>query len=63
MTRKIKFSNQREYRKARKNRLCANTPAQYAAVDAFKRPRNYTESMVAKLKERRVYSYKKNAGN
>lgn len=45
--------------KLARTRLCANTPAQYAAVEAFKRPRNYTESMVAKLKERRDYSYKR----
>ncbi|MHA1727818.1 MAG: aminotransferase class I/II-fold pyridoxal phosphate-dependent enzyme [Promethearchaeota archaeon] len=40
-------------------RLCANTPAQYAAIEAFKRPRNHTKDMVSKLLKRRDYSYKR----
>lgn len=45
--------------KLARTRLCANTPAQYAAMEAFKRPRNYTDMMVKKLKKRRDYSYKR----
>ncbi|MHA1819514.1 MAG: aminotransferase class I/II-fold pyridoxal phosphate-dependent enzyme [Promethearchaeota archaeon] len=45
--------------KLARTRLCANTPAQYAAAEAYRRPRNYTEQMVSKLKKRRDYSYKR----
>ncbi|MHA1339757.1 MAG: aminotransferase class I/II-fold pyridoxal phosphate-dependent enzyme [Promethearchaeota archaeon] len=45
--------------KLARTRLCANTPAQFAAMEAFIRPRNYTESMVKKLRKRRDYTYKR----
>ena len=45
--------------KMARTRLCANTPAQYAAVEAFKRPRNYTSDMVKKLRKRRDYSFER----
>jgi alanine-synthesizing transaminase len=45
--------------KLARTRLCANTPAQYAAVEAYKKPRNYTDEMVKKLQDRRDYSYKR----
>ncbi|MBD3352144.1 MAG: aminotransferase class I/II-fold pyridoxal phosphate-dependent enzyme [Candidatus Lokiarchaeota archaeon] len=45
--------------KLARSRLCANTPAQYAAIEAFKRPRNYTKTMVKKLEKRRDYTYKR----
>ncbi|MHA1731273.1 MAG: aminotransferase class I/II-fold pyridoxal phosphate-dependent enzyme [Promethearchaeota archaeon] len=40
-------------------RLCANTPAQYAAYKAMVDPGNYTDKMVDKLRERRDYSVKR----
>jgi aspartate/methionine/tyrosine aminotransferase len=40
-------------------RLCANSLAQYAAIEALKNPGSQTEDMVGKLKQRRDYSYKR----
>jgi len=40
-------------------RLCANSLAQYAAIEALKNPGSHTEDMVGKLKQRRDYSYKR----
>lgn len=40
-------------------RLCANSIAQYAAIETFRNPGPHTENMVRKLKERRDYSYKR----
>ncbi len=38
-------------------RLCANSIAQYAAIDALRKPGPHTEQMVRILRERRDYSY------
>jgi len=40
-------------------RLCANSIAQFAAIEALKNPGPHTNDMVKKLKERRDYSYKR----
>jgi aspartate/methionine/tyrosine aminotransferase len=40
-------------------RLCANSIAQYAAIEALKNPGPHTEEMVKKLRKRRDYSYKR----
>jgi alanine-synthesizing transaminase len=55
-----------EYQDLKKNieklariRLCANTPAQYAAVESYKNPRDHTERMVENLQRRRDYAYKR----
>ena len=40
-------------------RLCANTPAQKAAVEALRGPQDHIAKMVAKLRERRDYSHKR----
>ncbi len=40
-------------------RLCANSIAQFAAIEALKNPGPHTNKMVEKLKERRDYSYKR----
>ncbi len=40
-------------------RLCANSLAQFAAIEALKNPGPHTEDMVVKLRERRDYSYKR----
>ncbi len=40
-------------------RLCANSIAQYAAIEALKNPGPHTDEMVKKLRERRDYSYKR----
>ncbi|MGM0468628.1 MAG: aminotransferase class I/II-fold pyridoxal phosphate-dependent enzyme [Promethearchaeati archaeon] len=40
-------------------RLCANSIAQYAAIEALKNPGPHTETMVSNLKRRRDYSYKR----
>lgn len=40
-------------------RLCANSIAQFAAIEALKNPGPHTERMVKKLKQRRDYSYKR----
>ena len=40
-------------------RLCANSIAQFAAMEALKNPGPHTDDMVRKLKERRDYSYKR----
>lgn len=40
-------------------RLCANSIAQFAAIEALKNPGPHTEEMVRKLKERRDYSFKR----
>ncbi len=40
-------------------RLCANSVAQFAAIEALKNPGPHTEDMVVKLRERRDYSYKR----
>ncbi|MFX1443017.1 MAG: aminotransferase class I/II-fold pyridoxal phosphate-dependent enzyme [Promethearchaeota archaeon] len=40
-------------------RLCANSIAQYAAIEAIKNPGPHTDEMVKKLRERRDYSYKR----
>ncbi|MFO8018636.1 MAG: aminotransferase class I/II-fold pyridoxal phosphate-dependent enzyme [Promethearchaeia archaeon] len=40
-------------------RLCANSIAQYAAIEALRNPGPHTEKMVRKLRVRRDYSYKR----
>ncbi|MFX1276891.1 MAG: aminotransferase class I/II-fold pyridoxal phosphate-dependent enzyme, partial [Promethearchaeota archaeon] len=40
-------------------RLCANSIAQFAAIEALKNPGTHTEDMVNKLRKRRDYSYKR----
>jgi aspartate/methionine/tyrosine aminotransferase len=40
-------------------RLCANSNAQFAAIEALKNPGPHTHEMVKKLKQRRDYSYKR----
>ncbi len=45
--------------KIARSRLCANSNAQYAAIEALKNPGPHTEEMVKKLKIRRDYSYKR----
>ncbi|MFX1237451.1 MAG: aminotransferase class I/II-fold pyridoxal phosphate-dependent enzyme [Promethearchaeota archaeon] len=40
-------------------RLCANSIAQYAAIEAIKNPGPHTDEMVLKLRKRRDYSYKR----
>jgi aspartate/methionine/tyrosine aminotransferase len=40
-------------------RLCANSIAQYAAIEALKNPGTHTDEMVNKLRKRRDYSYKR----
>ncbi|MBY8982583.1 MAG: aminotransferase class I/II-fold pyridoxal phosphate-dependent enzyme [Candidatus Lokiarchaeota archaeon] len=40
-------------------RLCANSIAQYAAIEALRNPGAHTDKMVKKLRERRDYSYKR----
>ncbi|TXT63468.1 MAG: Aminotransferase [Promethearchaeota archaeon] len=40
-------------------RLCANSIAQFAAIEALKNPGPHTEEMVTKLRDRRDYSYKR----
>jgi tyrosine/nicotianamine family aminotransferase len=40
-------------------RLCANSIAQFAAIEALKNPGPHTENMVKKLRSRRDYSYKR----
>ncbi|MHA2036326.1 MAG: aminotransferase class I/II-fold pyridoxal phosphate-dependent enzyme [Promethearchaeota archaeon] len=40
-------------------RLSANSVAQYAAIEILKNPGTHTREMVAKLKERRDYSYER----
>ncbi|TFG27638.1 MAG: aminotransferase class I/II-fold pyridoxal phosphate-dependent enzyme [Promethearchaeota archaeon] len=40
-------------------RLCANSIAQYAAIEAIKNPGPHTDEMVKALRERRDYSYKR----
>ncbi|MHA1296597.1 MAG: aminotransferase class I/II-fold pyridoxal phosphate-dependent enzyme [Promethearchaeota archaeon] len=40
-------------------RLCANSVAQYAALEALRNPGDHTKKMVTKLKERRNYSFKR----
>lgn len=40
-------------------RLCANSVAQFAAIEALKHPGPHTDDMVKKLKERRDYSYER----
>ena len=40
-------------------RLCANSIAQFAAMEALKNPGTHTDDMVKKLKERRDYSHKR----
>jgi aspartate/methionine/tyrosine aminotransferase len=40
-------------------RLCANTPAQYAAIESYKYPRDHTERLVENLQRRRNYCYKR----
>ena len=40
-------------------RLCANSLAQYAAIEALKNPGTHTDDMVYKLKQRRDYSFKR----
>ena len=40
-------------------RLCANSIAQYAAIEALKNPGTHTDDMVSKLKQRRDYSFKR----
>ena len=38
-------------------RLCANTPAQYAAIESYEHPRDHTERMVDNLRRWRDYAY------
>lgn len=45
--------------KMARSRLCANSNAQYAAIEALKNPGPHTEKMVRKLKGRRDYSHKR----
>jgi alanine-synthesizing transaminase len=40
-------------------RLCANTPAQLAAVEALRGPQDHIKEMVIKLKQRRDFSWKR----
>ena len=40
-------------------RLCANSIAQYAAIEAIRNPGPHTDEMVKKLRVRRDYSYKR----
>jgi len=40
-------------------RLCANVPAQYAAIKVFEQPRDHTKNMTEKLWERRDYCMKR----
>jgi len=40
-------------------RLCANTPAQYAAIESYRVPHDHTDRMVENLKRRRDYAYKR----
>ena len=40
-------------------RLCANSLAQYAAIEALRNPGTHTDDMVYKLKQRRDYSFKR----
>ena len=40
-------------------RLCANSIAQFAAIEALKNPGTHTDEMVKKLRERRDYSHKR----
>jgi aspartate/methionine/tyrosine aminotransferase len=40
-------------------RLCANSIAQYAAIEALKNPGTHTDAMVSKLRQRRDYSFKR----
>ncbi len=46
-------------RKLARSRLCANSIAQFAAIEALKNPGTHTDEMVKKLRERRDYSYKR----
>ncbi|MHA1724047.1 MAG: aminotransferase class I/II-fold pyridoxal phosphate-dependent enzyme [Promethearchaeota archaeon] len=45
--------------KMARSRLCANSNAQFAAIEALRNPGPHTKNMVRKLKERRDYSYKR----
>ncbi len=45
--------------KLARTRLCANTPAQYAAIESYKMPRAHTQKMVEKLRARRDFTYKR----
>jgi aspartate/methionine/tyrosine aminotransferase len=45
--------------KLARSRLCANSIAQFAAIEAMKNPGTHTDEMVKKLRERRDYSYKR----
>jgi len=45
--------------KLARSRLCANSIAQFAAIEALKNPGTHTDEMVKKLRERRNYSYKR----
>jgi aspartate/methionine/tyrosine aminotransferase len=40
-------------------RLCANTPAQYAAIESYTHPRDHTSRLVENLRTRRDYAYKR----
>lgn len=40
-------------------RLCASTPAQVAGVEALRGPQDHIQQMVAKLKQRRDYSWRR----
>lgn len=40
-------------------RLCANTPAQFAAIESYKFPRDHTDRLVENLRRRRDYMYKR----
>lgn len=43
--------------KMARSRLCANSLAQFAAIETLKNPGTHTDEMVKKLRERRDYSY------
>jgi len=45
--------------KIARSRLCANSIAQYAAIEILRNPGSHTAEMVKKLKERRDYSHKR----
>ena len=45
--------------KLARTRLCANTPAQYAAIESYKKPQDHTAKMVSILRKQRDYSMKR----
>lgn len=45
--------------KLARTRLCANTPAQFAAIESYKKPQDHTQKMVSVLREQRDYFLKR----